>query len=115
MGTNFKPLINKKVFYSILEEFREKGWTTEGKAILEKLHEYLNNHEGVIYDTNYANVDALGINRQVWSTGEFIVPDSRRGHLKKYRGYKVLIVVLHQPDGYKRTIGCYPIEKVNVL
>ena len=113
MSIGFKPLIDESKFKKLIKDFFNEGWTKKGKILHERLINYLESIEGVTYNISYTKMGSLGLQRQVWSRTKYDVPMSKRGHLKKYRGYKVLILVLNQPNGYKRTIGCYPIRKIN--
>ena len=113
MNEDFKSFIDESTFYGLLNDFRREGWTKKGKEKHSKLREYLLTIEGVIYTTDYLTLSSFNLNTRVWSTTKFDVPLNRRGYLKKYRGYQVLIVVLNQNLGYKREIGCFPIIKTD--
>lgn len=64
-------------------------------------------------EISYSNLIFLNLETHVWSTTKYDAPKSRRGHLKRYREHRVLIIVLNQPSSNKRTIGCFPINKIN--
>jgi len=112
MNEELKPFIDESKFKKLLEEFRKEGWTKKGRIYYNKFEKYIESVEGIIYDTNYLNLDSFDLETTVYSSSIYNVPSSRRGHLKRYRNYKVLIMVLgcHQ---YKRTIGCFPLNKIN--
>ena len=113
MGKKWKPIIDENEFYRLFNDFHKEGWTKKGRVKHSKLREYLLTIEGVIYTTDYLSLSSFNLNTRVWSTTKFDVPLNRRGYLKKYRGYQVLIVVLNQNSGYKREIGCFPIIKTD--
>ena len=113
MSVELKPFIDESKFNKLLKNFFKEGWTKKGQILHKRLIGYLESIEGVSYEISYTNMENLGVQRYVWSQTKYNVPMSKRGHLKKYRGYKVLILVLNQPNGYKRTIGCYPLKRKN--
>ena len=113
MSQKLKIFIDVSKTMKLLEEFHTEGWTKKGHLLHKKLMKYLNSIEGLTYDISYTNMKTLGIPIHVWSTVKYNVPQSKKGHLKKYRGHEVLIIVLNQPNGFKRTIGCYPIKEIN--
>ena len=113
MIEEFKPFINESNFEKLFHEFRIEGWTNKGKILHKNFRDYLDSVEGVIYEISYSNLVSLNLETHVWSRTKYDVPKSKRGHLKRYRGQQVLIIILNQPSGHKRTIGCFPINKIN--
>jgi|TARA_B110000091_G_C13726712_1_gene437186 hypothetical protein len=113
MIEEFKPFIDDSKFKKLLHEFHREGWTNKGKILHKKFRDYLESVEGITYEISYSNLIFLNLETHVWSTTKYDVPKSRRGHLKRYREHRVLIIVLNQPSSNKRTIGCFPINKIN--
>jgi len=107
------PFIDESKFKSLLREFQKEGWTKKGKVLHQNFIDYLETIEGIFYETNYTSLSSFDLETTVWSITKYNVPKSRRGHLKRYRGYNVLIIVLSKFSGYKRVIGCFPLTMIN--
>ena len=105
-----KKFIDYDEFNKKFQKFNfETGWTKEKRKLHNDLLLYLDSFESITYEASYTSLPVPDMSNLVWTEAYYEVPMNKRGHLKKYRGYTVLILILNRPSSYNRTIGCYPI------
>lgn len=82
-------------------------WTKEKYNQKDKLINFLNKHENLYYECSQAE---LMISTKMWTPEILEIPLNRRGHLKKYRGLKILMINISRPNQFKFEVGCYPLK-----
>ena len=113
-----KKLINESEFNEKLNLFLKESDIELCKKNKVKFFKYIKTKEHIVYEVSWLNVPVEGMRTNVWTSLKFEVPINKRGHLKVYRGFEVLILNLPRTNfysrrnGYKRTLGVFPLKKV---
>ena len=113
-----KKLIIESEFNEKLNLFVKESDIELYKKNKEKFLKYIQTKEHIVYEVSWLNVPIEGMKTNVWTILKFVVPHNKKGHLKNYRGYEVLILNLprtkhyHTTNGFKRTLGVFPLKKI---
>jgi len=96
---NFKK--NFRIFNNI------PTWTKEKYTKKQNLLDFLDEHEHLYYEVSQ---NGLLISTKMWKPEIVEISLNRRGHLKRYRGLKVLMINISRPNQFKFEVGCYPLK-----
>ena len=83
------------------------SWTKKKYIEKQNLMNFLNKHENLYYEVSQ---NGLMISTKKWRPEIVDIPLNRRGHLKRYRGLKVLMINISRPNQFKFEVGCYPLK-----
>lgn len=98
--------VNLEKFQKLLLDFKAIPTFTKQKYnLMNILLDYIKSCENISYESNYGN---FGIPNATWAYEIVNVPLNKNGHLKTYRGLKVVIFAIGR-NQYKRTVICFPI------
>ncbi len=102
-------MISKLSFDSFLKKHQSfvsiKTWTKQKYELRKEFISYLEEHEHVFFWTHYRNIE---FKDSVWSFNISIINDDKKGHLSKYRGVKVLRIIVSRGQS-DRGVYCLPI------
>ena len=113
-----KKLINESEFIEKLNLFVKELDIDLCRKNKEKFIKYIQSKEHIVYDVSWLNTPIDGMRTNVWTFLKFQVPNNKKGHLKIYRGYEVLILNLprtkyfNRTSGFKRKLGVFPLKKI---
>ena len=110
MKKDKKSFVDQNKLNILLHKLKKEHPTSSIRAsIKNEIISYLESFDGIIYKAHYLELFKIGVGSTVGSSSTYNVPVNRRGYLKKYRGIKILMVVIGRSQ-YSREVWCCPLE-----
>ena len=101
--------MNKLSFDTFIKKYESfvsfKTWTKQKHQLRKEFISYFEEHEHVFFWTHYRNID---FKDSVWSYDVSTINNDKKGHLSKYRGMKVLRIIVYRGQS-DRGLYCLPI------
>ena len=103
-----KTNINEKLFLKKLKAIKKlDNWTKEKHQKKDDLLSYIDSHNHISFLTNYYN-NSFDFTQKSWEFKKYKVHSNKRGHLKVYRGLRIILLNVGKFNMFKLKIIALP-------